>query len=50
MCVSWDFILDDWTAEGCETDAGSDGVVTCNCTHLTNFAILVVSKSTKVIQ
>ena len=35
----------EWTTEGCETDLAEvdGGVVTCRCTHLTNFAILVVS-------
>ena len=35
----------EWTTEGCETDLAEvdEGVVTCNCNHLTNFAILVVS-------
>ena len=42
MCVSWDFTLRDWTTEGCTTIVGEDGVVTCNCNHLTNFAVLVV--------
>lgn len=43
VCVSWSFILQDWTTEGCRTDIGEDGIVTCSCNHLTNFAILVVS-------
>ena len=42
MCVSWNFTLQDWTTEGCTTIVGEDMVVTCNCTHLTNFAVLVV--------
>ena len=33
----------EWTTEGCETVEVNRGIVTCNCTHLTNFAILVVS-------
>ena len=45
-CVSWDFEANggegDWTTEGCETIGLVDGVVTCQCNHLTNFAILVV--------
>ena len=45
MCVSWDFTLRDWTTEGCTTIFGEDGVVTCNCNHLTNFAVLVVMPS-----
>ena len=46
-CVSWDFEANggegDWTTEGCETIGLVDRVVTCQCDHLTNFAILVVS-------
>ena len=42
MCASWDFTLRDWTPEGCTTVIGENGVVTCNCNHLTNFAVLVV--------
>ena len=39
LCVT------EWTTDGCETDLAEvdEGVVTCSCNHLTNFAILVVS-------
>lgn len=55
VCVSWDFEaaggIGNWTSVGCTTadviDESADGdemlIVTCRCTHLTNFAILVVS-------
>lgn len=46
-CVSWNFEAGDgygnWTSEGCVTVNVSNDVVTCQCNHLTNFAILVVS-------
>ena len=42
MCVSWDFTVQDWTPRGCTTLVGEDGIVTCICNHLTNFAVLVV--------
>ena len=42
-CVSWNFTLQNWTTEGCTTNVSQDGIVTCSCNHLTNFAILVVS-------
>jgi hypothetical protein len=43
VCVSWNFTLQDWTTEGCITNnVGENGIVTCSCNHLTNFAILVV--------
>ena len=43
VCVSWSFVLQDWTSEGCATNVSEDGIVTCSCNHLTNFAVLVVS-------
>ena len=33
----------EWTTEGCVTAEVNGDVVTCNCSHLTNFAILVNS-------
>ena len=33
----------EWTPAGCVTEVNQEGVVTCNCNHLTNFAVLVVS-------
>ena len=33
----------EWTTEGCETTEVNESVVICNCNHLTNFAVLVVS-------
>ena len=44
-CVSWNFILQNWTTQGCMTTTGSDGVVFCHCNHLTNFAVIVVSQN-----
>jgi hypothetical protein len=42
MCVSWDFGMQQWTTDGCNTSVGQGGVITCRCNHLTNFAVLVV--------
>jgi len=33
----------EWIPAGCVTEVNQEGVVTCNCNHLTNFAVLVVS-------
>lgn len=43
LCSHWDFGLDNWSQEGC-VYAGvlGDGLVLCNCSHLTNFAMLMV--------
>lgn len=44
VCVSWNFILQNWTTEGCTANVNRiNGTVTCSCNHLTNFAVLVVS-------
>ena len=47
VCVVWDFSRNDWNHEGCTVTEviGPNGVVTCQCNHLTNnyFAVLVVS-------
>ena len=42
MCVSWNFGVQQWTSDGCNTSVGQGGIVTCHCNHLTNFAVLVV--------
>ena len=49
VCVSWDFSAagnrGNWTTEGCARIAVTeDGMVTCRCDHLTNFAVLIVSQ------
>ena len=36
------FCCSEWTTEGCVRVEVNESVVTCNCSHLTNFAILVV--------
>jgi hypothetical protein len=45
-CVFWDFSLKngvgDWSQTGCSYKGMKDGIVTCHCSHLTNFAILMV--------
>lgn len=35
----------EWIEDGCQTAEVIGDVVTCSCNHITNFAILVVSKS-----
>ena len=48
MTLHWNMLYytdgeGNWTSEGCTTIDDGSGVIHCNCTHLTNFAILVVS-------
>ena len=43
-CAFWSFAKADWSSEGCSfVDISDGGTVTCHCTHLTNFAMLMVS-------
>ena len=47
VCVYWDFALNsgsgDWSAFGCKmAGRDQDGRVTCECNHLSSFALLVV--------
>lgn len=32
-----------WTADGCRLASNTNGIVSCECDHLTNFGVLVVS-------
>lgn len=45
QCVFWNFSLFDglggWDDEGCELVYNENETVTCNCTHLTSFSILM---------
>ncbi len=41
-CASWDFATQSWVTGGCETVQIGDSFV-YQCTHLTNFAVLIVS-------
>jgi hypothetical protein len=57
-CAWWDFDISDWSTTGCTllsgqssggapstNSSGSNATVTCQCTHLTNFAVLVSLES-----
>ena len=47
VCVAWNFSADEyrgnWSTKGCKKVAITNGIVTCHCNHLTNFAVLIVS-------
>ena len=42
-CVYWDFDLDTWSEDGCYPvrDRSTEDSTSCQCYHLTNFAVLV---------
>ena len=45
-CVFWDSTLKndvgDWSQSGCSYQGTKNGIVTCHCSHLTNYAMLMV--------
>ncbi|XP_071960078.1 cadherin EGF LAG seven-pass G-type receptor 1-like [Antedon mediterranea] len=47
QCVFWDFLMSNgsggWSSKGCALEGQSKDKVTCACTHLTNFAVLMTS-------
>ena len=46
-CVYWDFSANQnaggWRSDGCRYKGTRNGLDVCECDHLTNFAVLVVS-------
>ena len=50
-CVFWDEAELTWSSEGCRTvsEESGDTVTTCQCDHLTNFALLMVSAAVFVL-
>ncbi|XP_066283071.1 adhesion G-protein coupled receptor G6-like isoform X1 [Branchiostoma lanceolatum] len=41
VCVFWDTSANDWSREGCQLASDQHGLITCQCNHLTNFAVLM---------
>lgn len=40
-CVFWNFQTSNWSDDGCQTTHNSEGITTCTCDHLTNFAVIL---------
>lgn len=40
-CVFWDFEVSSWSDEGCQVVETNQTQTTCQCDHLTNFALLM---------
>ena len=53
VCGYWDYFANEdaggWKTDGCKTDITSDNIV-CQCDHLSNFAVLIVSSSPAVLE
>ena len=43
QCVFFDVVTNDWSSDGCRVASSADGIVSCECNHLTSFAVLMVS-------
>ncbi|XP_052782993.1 adhesion G protein-coupled receptor E3-like [Mya arenaria] len=48
-CTFWDYVLSNWSPEGCSVVRQNSSHTTCTCNHLTSFAILVMYVQTKDI-
>ncbi|XP_071949529.1 adhesion G-protein coupled receptor G2-like [Antedon mediterranea] len=46
-CVFWNETIPDWSELGCTTKSNKDNV-TCECSHLTSFAVLMFRKTDEV--
>ncbi|XP_055501425.1 adhesion G-protein coupled receptor G7-like [Leucoraja erinacea] len=44
-CVNWDYNQVEWSTNGCTANNTDKSYFTCNCNHLTNFAVLMSVKS-----
>lgn len=42
-CVYWNFLINDWDTQGCQKTGNTTEFLRCNCSHTTNFAVLMVS-------
>jgi len=43
-CGFWNYTEKRWSNKGCETKVGSDGILRCACSHLTDFAVVARQK------
>ena len=41
VCVFWDYERHGWSGSGCRVVATNDSITTCQCDHLTSFAVLM---------
>ncbi|XP_062593919.1 adhesion G protein-coupled receptor L3-like [Saccostrea cucullata] len=41
VCVSWNYTENKWSSKGCKVVSSNSRRTVCQCTHLTNFAILM---------
>lgn len=43
-CVYWNFLINDWDTQGCQKTGNTTEFLRCNCSHTTNFAVLMSFK------
>ncbi|XP_069801959.1 adhesion G protein-coupled receptor E5-like isoform X2 [Dendropsophus ebraccatus] len=49
-CVSWSVPNSIWTSRGCVMVHSDEHGVTCNCTHLTSFAVLMLLHDAEIVE
>lgn len=47
-CVFWDYTSNEWNSSGCSYSSSREGLHSCECNHLTNFAVLMVCTSVSI--
>ncbi|UYV65989.1 hypothetical protein LAZ67_3006074 [Cordylochernes scorpioides] len=49
ICVYWSYENKDWSEDGCRVQTFNRSHTSCACSHLTNFAVLMDIRATKLI-
>jgi len=44
VCSFWDFSVNQWSSKGCRVQEVTTDTVVCQCSHLTNFAVLTTGE------
>ena len=50
VCVFWDYERHGWSGSGCRVVATNESITTCQCDHLTSFAVLMREMNDDVIK
>ena len=50
VCVYWDYEVHGWSDEGCKVVASNTTMTQCECSHLTNFAVVMRPVAQSVTQ
>ena len=50
VCVFWDFAVHGWSGSGCRVKSSNSSITTCECDHLTSFAVLMRQVNDDVVK